>query len=73
MFHGTVNSLDVTPISTLTAFEAAAAEVEWVEDDTFVLMLQENAGAELSLMQLSGDGVLIDTSATPFVPFDVAH
>lgn len=73
LFHGSAASLEVTPISTLTPFEAASAVVEWIEADTFALLLVGNAGAELSLMDISGAGMLIDTMATPFVAFDVAH
>lgn len=73
MFHGSAGSLDVTPISTLTPFVAASAEIEWIEGDTFALLLMGNAGAELSLMDISGAGVVIDTMATPFVSFDVAN
>lgn len=73
MFHGSAGSLDVAPISTLTPFEAASAEIEWVQGDTFVLLLMGNAGAELSLMETSGAGTVIDTMSVPFISFDVAN
>lgn len=73
LFLGTVNDPNVTPISTLTAFQAASAVVDWVEGESFVLFVQGAAGAELSLMQTSGAGVMIDTSASPFISFDVAN
>jgi hypothetical protein len=73
LFMGSADSENVQPISQLTAFEAGGAEVEWVEDETFVLFVLGNAGGELSVMQTSGTGVVVDTFAQPFVSFDVAH
>jgi hypothetical protein len=73
LYHGSVDSPNVTPISTLTAFQAASAIVDWVEGENFVLMVQGDAGSELSLMQTSGAGVMIDTSSSPFIAFDVAN
>lgn len=73
LFFGSVDSSNVAPISRLTAFQAAAAEVEWVEGDSFVLLVQGDAGVELSLMETSGAGVIIDTSGFSFMPFDVAN
>lgn len=73
LFLGNVNNANVAPISTLTAFVAASAEVEWVQDSTFILLLFGNAGAELSVMQTSGSGVVVDNFANPFVAFDVTH
>lgn len=64
---------NVTPISQLTAFSAASAQMEWVEGETFVLLLQGEAGAELSVMQASGVGVLVATSANFSLPFDVSN
>ncbi|MEX2162316.1 MAG: hypothetical protein WD751_10440 [Anaerolineales bacterium] len=73
MWLGNANSPNVTPISGLTPFAAANAEVVWVEGNSFVQMLLGNAGAELSLMETSGAGAVIDTFANPFVAFDVAN
>ncbi len=73
LYHGSVDSPNVTPISTLTAFQAAGALVDWVEGESFVLLVQGDAGSELSLMQTSGAGVMIDTSSSPFISFDVAN
>lgn len=73
MFQGSVDSLNVTPISTPSSFVAASAEIDWIEGDTFALLLIGNDGAELSLMETSGAGTVIDTMMTPFVSFDVAN
>ncbi len=64
---------NVVPISQLTAFLAARAQMEWVAGETFVLLVQGEAGAELSIMQTSGAGVLVATSANFNLPFDVAN
>jgi hypothetical protein len=75
-FHlwlGSANSPNVLPISGLTAFEAFNGQFEWVEGSTFVQLLIGNSMAELSLMDTSGSGVVIDSMAMPFVAFDVAN
>ncbi len=64
---------NVVPISQLTAFSAAGAQMEWVEGETFVLLLQGEAGSELSVIDTSGAGAIVATSANLNLPFDVAN
>lgn len=73
LYLGSAGSPNVQPISGLTPFEAFNAELNWIEGTTFVQLLNGNAGAELSLMDTSGAGVVIDNFVTPFVSFDVAN
>ncbi|MEX1247165.1 MAG: hypothetical protein WEA61_01680 [Anaerolineales bacterium] len=73
LWIGSATNPNVTPIAELTAFEAASAEIEWVEGTTFAQLLVGSAGGELSLMDTSGAGVVIDTFAQPFASFDVAN
>ncbi|MEX1072020.1 MAG: hypothetical protein WEC37_05275 [Anaerolineales bacterium] len=72
-YLGNVGDPNVVPISTLTPFVAGGASIEWLEADTFVLLLVGSAGSELSIMQTSGAGMVVDTFAEPFVSFDLAH
>lgn len=73
LFLGSADSANVQPISQLTPFEAGGAIIEWIEDDTFVLFVLGGAGGELSMMQTSGAGVVVETFMLPYLSFDVAH
>jgi hypothetical protein len=75
-FHIFQSNLDATafgPISQLTAFSAASAQIEWIDADRFVMMLSGDSGAELSLMHTSGAGSVIDTFGGFAPTFDVAN
>lgn len=73
LWLGNTANQNVQPISQFTPFVAGGATIEWIEGDTFVLAVQGEAGAELSVMQTSGAGVVVETFAVPFVAFDVAN
>lgn len=70
---GNVNDSNVRPISTLNAFVAFSANGVWVDADRFVLHELGDAGAQLSLMNVSGAGEIIDTFTYQAVQFDIAH
>jgi hypothetical protein len=70
---GNVNDSNVQPISTLNAFSAFSADGEWVDADRFVLHEMGDAGAQLSLMNVSGAGEIIDTFNFQVVQFDITH
>lgn len=66
---------NVEPISQLSDFQASRARIEWVEGDTFVLVLQGDGQiAQLSVMETSGAGTIVANNVPEFdIPFDVAH
>ena len=73
LFLGSADSPNVQPISTLTAFEAEIADIVWVEGSTFILELKGPAGTELSVMDTSGSGALVETFVDFHTPFDFAY
>lgn len=74
LFLGNVSNANVSPISTLDAFPAVAAEVQWVEGSTFILLLHSNSdSSQISVMDTSGAGVIVATNANFNLAFDVAN
>jgi hypothetical protein len=69
---GNANDPAVQPVSTLNAFAAMAFEARWVDGDRFMLVETGAAGGQLSLLNVSGAGEVIDTFALPFITFDIA-
>jgi hypothetical protein len=67
-----VSDANVQPISTLNSFPSFSAEAVWVSGDEFVLLEKGDSGGQLSLMNISGAGQVIDTFAFPGVQFDVS-
>jgi hypothetical protein len=75
LFLGNVNNANVQPISTLDAFPATRARIEWVEGSTFVLVLQGDGQiAQISVMDTSGAGTIVANNVPEYdIPFDVSN
>jgi hypothetical protein len=66
-----VNTSLVAPVDPPGDFAAGAATTEWVAEDALLLLLQGNAGAQLSLVDPNGGGEVIADFNQPFVSYDV--